>query len=85
MELILLVGITAYFFGKKAEQKGYGSYRYRVRHVCACVFTYMLASLISYNLKGDIVIAAYTGLVALIGIIIYRYEVLSNLEPKKSE
>ena len=84
MDLILVV-LTAYFFGKKAEQKGYGSYRYRVRHVSACVFTYMLASYLSYSLKEDIIIAGYTGLVALIGIIIYRYQVLSNLEPKKSE
>lgn len=82
---LILVAITAYFFGKKAEQKGYGSYRYRVRHVCACMFTYMLASLISYSLKEDIIIAGYTGLVALVGIIIYRYQVLTNLEPKKSE
>lgn len=84
MDLILVV-LTAYFFGKKAEQKGYGSYRYRVRHVCACMFTYMLASLLSYSLKEDLIIAGYTGLVALIGIIIYRYQVLTNLEPKKSE
>ncbi len=82
---LILVALTAYFFGKKAEQKGYGSYRYRVRHVCACFFTYMLASLISFSLKEDIIIAGYTGLVALIGIILYRYQVLSNLEPKKSE
>lgn len=84
MGLLLLV-ITAYLFGKKVEQKGYGSYRYRVRHVCACIFTDMLATLISFSIKEDIIIAGYTGMVAMVGIIIYRYQVLLNLEPKKSQ
>lgn len=84
MDLILMA-VTAYFFGKKAEQKGYGSYRYRIRHVCACIFTSMAASLISFSLKEDLEIAGYTGMVAMVGIIIYRYQVLLNLEPKKSQ
>lgn len=83
MDLILMI-FTAYFFGKKAEQKGYGSYRYRIRHVCACIFTYLLASLLSFSIKEDIIIAGYTGMVALVGIIIYRYQLLSELEPKKT-
>ncbi len=82
---LLLIVITAYLFGKKADQKGYSSYQYRIRHVCACIFTSMLASLISFSIREDIVIAADTGMVAMIGIIIYRYQVLSNLEPKKPE
>lgn len=84
MDLILMA-ITAYFFGKKAEQKGYGSYRYRIRHVCACIFTSITASLISLSLTEDWEIAGYTGIVATIGVIIYRYQVLLNLEPKKSQ
>lgn len=80
---LLLIVITAYLFGKKADQKGYSSYRYRVRHVCACIFTSMLAILISYSFREDLNIASLSGLVAMIGIIIYRYQVLSNLEPKK--
>ncbi|OJV55437.1 MAG: hypothetical protein BGO31_18910 [Bacteroidetes bacterium 43-16] len=81
---LLLIIITAYLFGKKVEEKGYGSYRYRIRHVCACIFTSMMASLISYSLKESIEIAGSTGFVAMIGIIIYRYQVLSELEPKKT-
>jgi len=43
-----------------------------------------MASLISYSLKESIEIAGSTGFVAMIGIIIYRYQVLSELEPKKT-
>lgn len=84
MDLILGI-ITAYFFGKIAAQKGYSSYRYRIRHICACIFTSITASLISLSFQDDLRIAGLTGIVATIGIIIYRYQVLSNMEPKKSE
>lgn len=84
MDLILGI-ITAYFFGKMAERKGYSSYRYRVRHICACIFTSMTASLISLSVQDNMGIASVTGIVATIGIIIYRYQVLSNLEPKEPE
>lgn len=80
MDLILVV-LSAYFMGKQVEAKGYSSFRWRIRHMSACIFTYTLVAIISLNINGDLMIAAVSGMLALVGLIIYRYQNVKNLEP----
>ncbi|HRP88826.1 MAG TPA: hypothetical protein PKX92_02180 [Edaphocola sp.] len=78
MDLFLII-ITAYFWGKKVDLKGYSSYRWRVRHVSACIFTEALTMTISMSIQPKIEIALYSGFIALVGILVYRYEKLKKL------
>lgn len=80
MDLILVI-LSAYFLGKKVAEKGYSSFQWRIRHVCACIFADVLTGLISLSINGDWVIANLSGMLSLIAIILFRYQRLQKLEP----
>lgn len=80
MDLIILI-LTTYFIGKKVEQKGYSSKRWRIRHVSACIFMYSLVAFLSLYYSNDLLTASASGLLAMIGVVIYRYDKVRKLPP----
>jgi hypothetical protein len=80
---ILGIILSTYFLGKMVAAKGYDSLRWRVRHVCACIFVETLVGMISLYLTKDFLIASLSGFVALAGIILYRYQTVKNLPVHK--
>lgn len=80
---LLGIILSTYFLGKIVAQKGYDSLRWRVRHVCACIFVEILVGMISIYLTKNFLIASISGFVALAGIIIYRYQNVKNLPLNK--
>lgn len=77
---LLLMALTAFFMGRIVEKKGHSSFRWRLRHISACMFTYTLIALISMSITEDISIAFNSGMLGMIGIIIYRYQYIRDLE-----
>ena len=71
---LLIIILTTYFLGKRVGQKGYDVYLWRFRHVMACIFTEGLVAGLSFLFTQDLLIASMSGILALIGIVIYRYQ-----------
>ncbi len=78
---LLLIVLTTFFIGRIVEAKGYSSFQWRVRHVSACFFVYTLVAMISISITNDISIAFNSGILGMIGIIVYRYQHVKYLEP----
>ncbi|RQO31729.1 hypothetical protein DBR32_07220 [Taibaiella sp. KBW10] len=81
---LLLIILSTYFLGKKVGEKGYETYRWRLRHVFSCIFAETFVAVISILITENIYIGGMSGIVALIGIIIFRYQKVTELVPKNN-
>lgn len=78
MDLIIII-LTTYFWGKRVELKGYSSYRWRIRHVSACIFIESLVMILSMSVQSDMTTAMISGFIALLGVLLFRYQKLKDL------
>lgn len=83
MDLILII-LSTYFLGRKVGEKGHDVYMWRFRHVMACIFIEILVGGISLMLTGDFYIASLSGAIAVVGLIVYRYQRVTQLIPKNN-
>lgn len=81
---LLIIILSTYFLGKRVGAKGYDVYMWRFRHVMACIFIEILVGGISLMLNGDFYIASLSGAIAVVGLIVYRYQKVTQLIPKNN-
>ncbi|MCY1530201.1 hypothetical protein D3C87_1787230 [compost metagenome] len=81
---LLIIILSTYFLGKRVGEKGYDVYMWRFRHVMACIFAEGMVAALSFLFTQDILIAGMSGIVALIGIVIFRYQRVTALVPKSN-
>lgn len=78
---ILLVILTAYFFGKQVEEKGYSSYRWRFRYVLNCIMAETLVAGLSLFLTNyNFTVAALSGMLALVGMVIFQWQKVREMQ-----
>lgn len=82
---LLVIILSTYFLGKRVAAKGYDAYIWRFRHVMVCIFIETLVGGISVLITENLLIASLSGIVALAGIVLYRYQKVMELEPRKNE
>lgn len=84
MDIVILI-LSAYFLGKQVGKKGYNVYQWRWRHVLSCIFISTLTAGVSLMITRNLINANFSGMLALIGLVIYRYQKVAELPTLKDK